>query len=146
MHVSWSFSHYVLKAILLVVHNLNVQGKAILSADSNQSNVHLKMGVIYCPYTLRKFVCSHYFICEFFHLFLVVGSFIGLDPENVLISEEALLIIGKTIVLQIYTTLEPRLTFNFLEDYVSSANTSAVWYITSKVFSPHAKTVFQSNS
>ena len=31
MHASWPFYHYVLKAIFLVAHSLNVQGKISLS-------------------------------------------------------------------------------------------------------------------
>ena len=30
MYTSWPFYHYVLKAIFLVAHNLNVQGKMVL--------------------------------------------------------------------------------------------------------------------
>ena len=32
MHASWSFYHYILKSILLIAYNLNVQEKIIFSA------------------------------------------------------------------------------------------------------------------
>ena len=59
------------------------------------------MGVIYYPYTLRKFACSQQFICELFHLISVVRRSLGLGPEKVVIAYKTLLIIAETDALEI---------------------------------------------
>ena len=43
--------------------------------------------------------------CEFFHFVLVVRSFTGSGPENVVIAKETLLIIAETDALEIPKTL-----------------------------------------
>ena len=139
MHNSWLFYHFVLKAIFLVAHTLNVQGKKNPFRWYNPSNVHLVLLSQHQCHLLSLLINNvpNNVLVSSFTLFSVVGYGFGswkscdsirssFDYSQNWCSRNTKSIYSFAVAP---SPLEPQLTLEFSDDSASSANMDAILYI-----------------